>query len=325
MFSKEHDQLKETLDKVISTNDADMWFIVKQIALLLKPFINDIEMARKYFSFWETQGIHVTPVNFYSPIPDTKNLADSTWEKRTSMAGIDMNLSEQLRMLNEIFAKYRPEYEQYLLNTGENELEFTFDNTQFVGPDPYILHSIVREYKPNRIIEVGSGFSTLVSANAIRLNGKGQITCIEPYPRDFVQKIPQVQQLIKTKVQDIDITFFQQLKNNDILFIDSTHVVKIGSDVQYLFLEVLPQLQSGVLIHVHDVFFPNEYPEKWIREKNFFWNEQYFLQAFLIGNSLFKIIFAVGFMGKNYTIKMKQVFPRYEVGMGGGSFWMLKL
>jgi hypothetical protein len=133
-----------------------------------------------------------------------------------------------------------------------------------------------------------------------------------------------VKQLLNCGVQDIDLDFFCQLGPHDILFIDSTHVVKIGSDVQYLFLEVLPRLRPGVLIHVHDVFFPHEYPKQWIYGKNFFWNEQYVLQAFLIGNTMFQVIFCNGYMGKLYGEAVREIFPHHGPGMGGGSFWMVR-
>ena len=300
--------------------------VIELLIAELKPIIKDVEKARKLFLYWEAEGIHITPVSFYSPIPDTNKIPKSTWTKRSAMRGIDMNIIGQLSFLNTVLPKYKQEYDQFPHVSSGNKFEFSYDNNQFVGLDPIVLHSIVREYKPELIIEIGSGYSTLVSANAARFNGKGDLICIEPYPRDFIRKgVPGVKQLINKGIQEIDPDFFDQLNENDILFIDSTHVAKIGSDVQYLFLEILPRINSGVLIHIHDIFFPNDYPEVWIKEKNFFWNEQYILQAFLIGNSLFKVHFCAPYVGKLYRDEMVKVFPNYALGMGGGSFWMKRV
>jgi hypothetical protein len=300
--------------------------LIERLTAELKPIIKDIEKARKMFSYWEAEGMHIMPVSFFSPIPDTKKLPTSTWTKKSEMPGIDMNIAEQRTFLNTVLPKYRHEYNLFPQVSRGNKFEFSYDNNQFIGLDPVVLHSIVREHKPGLIIEIGSGYSTLVSANAIRLNGCGEMICIEPFPRDFIREgVPGVRHLINKGIQDMHANFFDQLSANDILFIDSTHVAKIGSDVLYLFLEIIPRLKSGVLIHIHDIFFPNDYPEIWIKEKNFFWNEQYILQAFLIGNSKFRVHFCAPYIGKLYPDDMVKIFPNYAPGMGGGSFWMRRV
>lgn len=289
----------------------------------LKKYVDDVETARKLFAYWQAEGMHIMPVSFYSPVPDTSKLPPSTWTKRSAMPGIDMNIGVQLHFLNAILPKYQHEYCAFPKVSRGNRFEFSYDNNQFVGLDPVVLHTMVRHHKPRLIIEIGSGYSTLVSANALRLNGCGEMICIEPYPRDFIREgVPGVRELVNRDIQDVDVRFFDQLGENDILFIDSTHVAKIGSDVQYIFLEILPRLRSGVLIHIHDIFFPNDYPEMWIKEKNFFWNEQYVLQAFLIGNTMFNVQFCAPYIGKQFTEQMMNIFPDYSLGMGGGSFWM---
>jgi len=138
---------------------------------------------------------------------------------------------------------------QYSQKATGNKFEFSYENDQFIGLDPAVLHCFVRKYRPNKIIEIGSGCSTLVTSNAVKLNGSGEIICIEPYPRDFISEgVQGMSRLYQCPVQDIDLDVFQQLQENDILFIDSTHVAKIGSDVLYLFFEVLPRLKPGVLV-----------------------------------------------------------------------------
>ena len=151
---------------------------------------------------------------------------------------------------------------------------------------------MVRHFQPRRIIEVGSGFSSLVFGQAAAKNKSSALICIDPFPHEFRKSngIPALQSLIEKKVQDVDLEFFSQLESGDILFIDSSHTVKIGGDVNYLFLEVLPRLKAGVIVHVHDIFFPFEYRRDWVLEEFRFWTEQYLLQAFLIFNSEFEVL-----------------------------------
>ena len=127
--------------------------------------------------------------------------------------------------------------------------------------------------------------------------------------------------MIETKVQDVDVEFFSQLESGDILFIDSSHTVKIGGDVNYLFLEVLPRLKAGVIVHVHDIFFPFEYRRDWVLEEFRFWTEQYLLQAFLIFNSEFEVLMANSYLNHYHRPDLKAAFPDLRRWIGG-SFWM---
>ena len=158
----------------------------------------------------------------------------------------------------------------------------------FDAIDALTLYCMLRHYKPKTVIEVGSGFSTRISTKALHKNGNGKLICIEPYPNEELHKrLNEILTLIKEKVEKLDLQLFTDLKANDVLFIDSSHIVKIGGDVNYLFLELIPSLRPGVLILVHDIFFPVEYPREWIIDRLNFWTEQYLLQAFLCFNEKF--------------------------------------
>ena len=160
-----------------------------------------------------------------------------------------------------------------------------------------VAYCMIRHFQPRLIIEVGSGFSSLVAAEAIAKNSNSALICIEPFPQDFLrQGFPGLQSLIEKKVEDIDLEFFSQLHSGDILFIDSSHTVKIGGDVNYLFLEVLPRLKPGVIVHIHDIFLPFEYRRDWVMDEFRFWTEQYLLQAFLTFNSEFEVLMANGYL-----------------------------
>ena len=234
------------------------------------------------FRRWERRGFHVTPVHFYQPIPDTRSLPETLWTHPSDLAGVEMNETTQLELLREHIPKFRDEYEQLPTSSPGREKGFYVNNTLFGGVDALVAYCMVRHFKPRTIIEVGSGFSSLVLGQAAERNKRAGLICIEPFPRAFLREgFPGLRSLIEKKVQDIELEFFSQLESDDILFIDSSHTVKIGSDVNYLFLEVLPRLRPGVIVHVHDIFLPFEYRRDWVLDELRFWSEQYLLQAFL--------------------------------------------
>jgi hypothetical protein len=169
---------------------------------------------------------------------------------------------------------------------------------------------------------VGSGFSSLVLGQAAEKNKNSDLICIEPFPREFLREgFPGLQSSIEKKIQDIGLEFFSQLASGDILFIDSSHTVKIGGDVNYLFLEVLPRLNPGVIVHVHDIFLPFEYRRDWVLDEFRFWTEQYLLDAFLMFNAEFEVIMANSYLSHYHEDDLKAAFPDLS-SWGGGSFWM---
>jgi hypothetical protein len=190
--------------------------------------------------------------------------------------------------------------------------------------DALVGYCMVRHFQPRLIIEVGSGFSSLVLAQSAAKNRNSALICIDPFPRDFVrERLPGLQSLITKKVQDIDLEFFSQLQSGDILFIDSSHTVKIGGDVNYLFLEVIPRLKPGVIVHVHDIFLPFEYRRDWVLDELRFWNEQYLLQAFLTFNSQFEVLMANSYLNHYHQADIKAAFRNLPSG-AGGSLWMYR-
>ena len=182
---------------------------------------------------------------------------------------------------------------------------------------------MVRHFQPRLIIEVGSGFSSLALGRAAAKNKTSALICIDPFPGELPRNgsIPALQSLIETKVQELDVDFFSQLDSGDILFIDSSHTVKIGGDVNYLFLEVLPRLKPGVIVHVHDVFLPFEYRCDWVLDEFRFWTEQYLLRAFLTFNSEFEVLMADNYLLHYYQEDLKAAFSAL-LCWKGGSFWM---
>jgi hypothetical protein len=278
-----------------------------------------------YFEMWEKNGFHLTPAHFYQPIPNIQSLPESVFSRQSSMIGINMNVKVQVRFLNRIFPKYRNEYNRIPTKPTKNIADFYFNNGAFDGLDALVLYCIIRHFKPKTVVEVGSGWSTRIAAKACLKNRASKLISIEPYPYDFLTKgFPGLTQQIPKQIQEIDITFFDRLGKNDILFIDSSHTVKVGGDVNYLFLEVLPCLRKGVIVHVHDIFIPYEYPRNWIKKEYRFWNEQYLLQALLTNNNNIEILFANSYMGREYKRELKRVFPK-SPSHSGGSIWLRKV
>jgi hypothetical protein len=264
----------------------------------------------------------VTPVHFYQPIPDTRSLPGTLWDRPSKLVGIDMNDSVQIDLLRRQFPKFRNEYEQLPTKSTGTPTEFYLTNGLFEGMDALVAYCMVRHFQPHLIVEIGGGFSSLLLGQALAKNNSSNLICIEPFPQDFLrQGFPGLHSLIGKKVQDIGLDFFSKLGRGDILFIDSSHTIKIGGDVNYLFLEVLPRLKPGVIVHVHDVVLPFEYPREWVIEKLRFWTEQYLLQAFLTFNSGFEVLMANYYISNFHEHDVKVAFPTLP-SRGRGSFWM---
>lgn len=274
------------------------------------------------FALWQERGYHITPTHFYHPIPDTREL-QSHFPYRFTLAGIDLHTDYQLSLLNDVFPKFAAEYNT-LLKESDRDDQFILDNDAFGGIDPHVYYSMIRYFQPTRIIEVGSGFSTLLGGKASGISGTASYTAIDPWPREFVERgVPNVE-LVRRRVEEIDVTYFEHLKENDFLFIDSSHVVRTGGDVSFLILEVLPRLPKGVVVHFHDIFLPLDYPGEMILNRHLFWTEQYLLHSYLCENHHIRILFASDYMAHDFPEVVKQTFPN-ALWWGGGSFWFQKI
>ena len=267
--------------------------------------------------------------HFYSPVVDPTEVerrADRIWSPRhQSMGGVDLRMERQAAFLRDDVARFLPDY-SYPLHREETEHPHQFyrENGMFERLDPLVLFTMLRTHRPARVLEVGSGFSSLLTADVNQrfFNGAIDFKCIEPYPQDFLREgVPGIAELIVEKVEDVDIGTFNALGENDILFIDSSHVCKTGSDVNFLFFEVIPALRSGVITHVHDIFFPHDYPRQWVIEENRSWNEQYLLRAMLMYTLAFEPMF-----GSACAAILLPDLVRSVCGdlLTGGSFWFRK-
>lgn len=257
-------------------------------------------IIKKTFLIWERLGFHITPNHFYELIPDTRTLKDELWLNQSELSGVNIDEEVMNNLLSKFSSKFKNEYESFPKTETSISYQYYVNNGSFESVDGEIYYCMIRYFKPKRIIEIGAGYSTYLAAQALLKNKKeyginAKLIAIEPYPNDTLRKgFPGLTKLIETKVQEVDLSEFSELKENDILFIDSSHVLKIGNDVQYEFFEILPKLSKGVLLHLHDIFLPAEYPKKWVLKKYLFWNEQYLLQAFLTFNGVFEVLWGGG-------------------------------
>ena len=287
----------------------------------------------KLFPIFERLGLHVTRNHFYEPIPELRSLSAEFLQAQSDMPGVDMREGEQLALLQDI-AELRDEYEHFPERQAPREPAGSYfqRNEQFERMDAEVLYAMIRLRRPRRIIEIGCGFSTLVALAAIARNHADDatyacdLTCVDPYPPGFLRGLEGVDRIVAQRVQDLPLDFFAKLERDDFLFVDSSHVVKAGSDVQFEFLELLPRVEPGVVVHVHDVFFPTDYPPVFVLEWHRFWNEQYLLQAFLAFNSEFAVRLANGWLAHRHPKLIRTMFPSFSRGgMWPSSFWMERL
>lgn len=271
----------------------------------------------------------VPPGHFYSPLPDITfvNQYNATMLSRQiqSIPGIENRVEEQLALIEQLSQYY---HELPFRNEKGPGLRYYFNNAMFCYGDAVMLYSMLRHCRPHRIIEVGSGFSSAIMLDTNDLFfGKGiALTFIDPHPERLYSLLSdedkQRCRIIVGEVQDVPLDRFMALDAGDILFIDSSHVAKVGSDVVHLLTNVLPALKKGAIVHFHDIFWPFEYPEQWIREGRA-WNENYVLKAFLQFNTAFKILLFNSYLGIHHPDVVGRLLPLFSMNTGG-SLWLEK-
>jgi hypothetical protein len=278
--------------------------------------------------YWQKNGFSIIPNHYYSPIPDLASLPPNVFTRESELPGIKMQVEKQVLLLKKL-AKYAKELKEFSYISrgidGQKDPKFYFGNLAYDNLDAGVYYSFIRHVKPKLVLEVGSGWSTKIAAAAALKNKQTKLVAIEPYPQPILKKgFPGLSRLIEKKIEDVPLQSFEKLGKNDILFIDSSHTVKTGGDVNYLFLEVLPRIKKGVWIHIHDIFLPWEYPQKWVKEEFRFWNEQYLVQAFLLFNDHFEIMIANNLLVNKKNQLVRNLFPVLKE-VGGGSLWIRKI
>ena len=301
--------------------------------LVKVPFLGDKIKAYKEL-VQIARGCGFKPGHFYSPIPsreEVRNNADRIFSK-AEVLDIELNIDKQFQLL-ETFTAMRSEFPYDFLNSKENEnLRYRFTNRpQYRYSDVVFLYNVIRKIKPRQIVEVGSGASSAVmlDTNDLFCNSSVQFTFIEPYPERLFGFLNDQDRknttIFEEKVQDVPLDVFRSLQENDILFIDSSHVSKVGSDVNHLIFNILPLLNKGVWIHFHDIFYPFELPKHWILENSRFWNESYLLRAFLMNNDSYEIMLFNTLLHEKFRDWFENEMPECLIDEGDtGSIWIRK-
>jgi predicted O-methyltransferase YrrM len=236
---------------------------------------------------------------------------------------IDYRGDAALRLLGDLEA-FRDEYTSFEVRaTGEPGM-FYLENTFFEEVDSEVLYSMVRRFRPARVIEVGSGYSSLLIRMALDRNANGgRLTCIDPVPSIDVSTV--ADEPFRAPLQDFPVERFEELGEDDMLFIDSSHIVVTGGSLTHIFFGVLQRLSPGVLVHFHDIYLPGEYPYEWVSGEERGYNEQYLLLAFLIGNRDYEVVWPGYCMKVEHPDELAQAFPSMKEDTGPGSFWVRKL
>lgn len=303
---------------------------------LFKPAIKRLPIIRYFVAerdklFFELKALKrfAPPGHFFSPIPSLDEIRKD--ESRIfesvprDIIGVELHEPEQLTLLQELVHYYK---EMPFQSHKVEGLRYYYENPAYSYSDAIILHCMIRHLKPKRIIEVGSGFSSCVTldTNELFFNGSILTTFIEPYPHPLMSLVKEEDKgrirMLPFRLQDVDISEFEALRANDILFIDSTHVSKVNSDVNRIFFEILPRLAPGVCIHFHDIIYPFEYPKEWVYEGRA-WNEAYMLRTFLQYNSAFRVVLMNTFMERYHESFFQERMPLCLKNTGG-SMWIRK-
>jgi hypothetical protein len=275
------------------------------------------------------------PVHFYSPVPDLDDLKRrDVWDRRSEMPGVEFRPEAQVAYLLELGERYGRECAWSPQPTGDPS-EFYTENQSFSFGCAAAAHGIIRDRKPKHLIEIGSGMSSIVLSAALSLNEAdgaqpANYTVIDPYPSPCLGTLPGTPpKVIAERVEVVDVSLFEQLERGDILFIDSGHVVRIGGDVNFLFLDVLPRLKPGVVVHVHDIGLPYEYPRVYLTNPAFrmLWTEAYLLQAFLAFNSQFEVLLGMAYLMHDRPESIRLAFPLFDPAVHqsmSGSFWIAR-
>jgi predicted O-methyltransferase YrrM len=275
-----------------------------------------LAVLRNTFRMLQSLGISVSPNHYYWPVPDIRELEARKWPSEDDPVGVDLALGPQLDFLQNVVSKYQSEWiseSAPFFSVGYN-----YHNGFFETVDAEIAYSLVRHYKPRRIVEVGGGYSSRVMAAALDLNFKrdgvrGELVTIDPFPDRFPQKaLSDRIHLIPETIQNVDLDVFLSLKDGDFLFLDSSHVVGIGSDVVREYLEIIPRIAKGVIIHAHDIFIPGDYPRHSVLHNLAFWSEQYLLQALLTFSPNFAVLWGSSYVQSRATPALASAFPQWQ-------------
>jgi len=263
--------------------------------------------------------------HFYNPVPSTADI--NLYPRNSDMDFILANINVNYVFQDHLFSEMIREYPRISLPESLTQgTRYYCNNSYYSHMDGYTLSMMLRILNPERIVEIGSGFSSAVMLDTVEFDPEynPKLTFIEPHPERLLSLIGNnpnqySASIVQSAVQDVDLELFTQLRENDILVIDSSHVVKYGSDLSFIFFEILPRLSPGSIVHFHDIWETFEYPLKWLKEGTY-WNESYFLRAFLMYNNNWEVIYMTDYMSRIHNSTYVQEMPKCLSGAGSSLY-----
>jgi Methyltransferase domain len=312
--------LRKTLFGIVDITMAPAVLVLAPLAAGLARLRHRAPLSRLILDKFQ---VAVVRHHYYEPVVFPEDLTRDLRLPR-QITGLDLNESRQLGLIEQF--KYRDELLAIPVEQTAPS-KFGYHNNSFEPGDAEFLYNMIRHFQPRRIVEVGSGNSTLMARLAIQSNEKensryrcDQI-CIEPFEQPWLESVGV--NVVRKKVECCPTSLFEDLAENDILFIDSSHIIRPQGDVLYEYLHLLGLLRPKVIVHVHDIFTPRDYPVQWLLRDRWMWNEQYLLEAFLSFNSCFEVIGAVNWLACHHRDKLHDACPilMQEPWREPGSFW----
>lgn len=275
---------------------------------------------QRNFERWARHGFYVVSrTHFYHPLPDIYEVRErATVNRPDPMAGIDVREADQLVLVSSLAEEYGAELHRIAEGTDTG---YVFQNGTFESLDGALYWCLLRRFAPKRIVEIGSGNSTRLALAYLRDYPDTRLLVVDPYPGEELAGMLGAR-LVRERLEDTIGLPFRELRAGDMLFVDSSHVVKSGGDVNRLILEIMPRLAPGVLVHVHDIFLPCDYPLAFY-EQGRFWTEQYLLQAYLCENPHVEIVAMSHLLATRHRDRLARLFPMLD-GIWGASLWFCR-
>jgi hypothetical protein len=285
-------------------------------------------LLREQRAIADRAGWHLRPIHYHEPLPDFAALTPARLDARFPATGLSLDISAQAARAVALLRERADELSA--LAQGAGETGFDFANDWFAGLDAALFYALLRDLRPARLIEVGGGWSTRIAAAALARNrAEGapcRHVCVEPFPQPRLTDAALDVTLERSRLEDLDPAFFDQLGAGDVLFIDSSHVANSCGDVVFAFLRLLPALRPGVVVHVHDIFLPTDYPADWLIERRIAFNEQYLAHAFLLFNSAFETFCCARWLALDHARELRAAAPAiWRAGERPSSLWMRRV
>ena len=275
----------------------------------------------------EGYGLNLIPANFYSNTPSISEVLSSYEYTESNPPYLNCGIFDQQKLRAELSELVAYSADFAPAETGDDETctSYFWKNSQFGYSDAMSYYAYIRRIRPQTVLEIGSGFSSLIALEALRKNASGKLSCIEPFPRPFITSLSNEGELHleKSRAQDVTAEMLNSLLDDgDLLFIDSTHTVKTGSDCLHIYLRLIPQITKKIFVHIHDIFLPFGVPQRWLLDHHIYWTEQYLLLALLIDNPRTKLLFGSAYH-KHFNSELLGQLMHGRADSGGSSFWFV--